>query len=112
MQKLQVVITKDSQYALSDWAVEEWYQSLLKQGGVAYVATSVMLNELRIGVRLGEIEPFSFEFGGETVYCLPNGELDKWPNGLGDHVIIQMDVLMTGVSREQARTEQYKTAPC
>lgn len=110
MKKLQVVVTTDSQYAVSDWEVESWYKEQLKHGGTAYVATSLMLNELRVGVRLGELEPFSFEFEGETINCLETGELNNWPNGLGDHVIIQMDVLLEGISREQARTNQYQQA--
>ncbi|AWK84638.1 hypothetical protein [Photobacterium damselae] len=104
LKRLQVIITSDSQYAISDFDVENWYQALLlESSNVAHVATGLMLNELRIGVRLCELEPFSFEFRGETVNCLKNGELDKWPNGLFDHAIVQMDVLMQGITREQAR---------
>lgn len=108
MKKLQVVVTKDSKYALSDWDVEKWFQELLVSGDVAYVASANMLNEVRLGVRLGEIEPCSFEFEGQTINILPTGELDHWPNGLGDHVMIQMDAMIFGISREEARAIQYK----
>lgn len=106
MKNINIVITEDNAFAVSDWNVGKWYESLAS-GTTVQVATSVMLNELRIGVRLGEIEPFTFEFDGEVINCLPSGELDKWPNGLGDHVIIQMDVLLQGITREKAKENQY-----
>ena len=109
MKKLNVIISKKSEHAISDWDVLDWYKEALNgDENTVYVATSIMLNELRVGVRLGEIEPFSFDYEGETVNCLKDGQLDKWPNGLGDHLIIQMDSLLKCISRDEARNNYHK----
>lgn len=60
-----------------------------------------MLNELRVGVRLGEIEVFSFEFEGKVINAQPDGKLDDWPEGLFDHMAKQVYSLMTGRTREE-----------
>ncbi|MEZ8198471.1 hypothetical protein [Vibrio splendidus] len=109
MKKLNVIISKKSEHALSDWDVLGWYENILNcEETTVFVATSIMLNELRVGVRLGEIEPFSFEFEGHTVKCLDDGRLDNWPNGLGDHLVIQMESLLKRISRKEARNNFYK----
>ena len=109
MKKLNVIISKKSEHAISDWDVLDWYKEALNgDKSTVYVATSIMFNELRVGVRLGEIEPFSFEYGGETINCLEDGRLDNWPKGFCDHLKIQMYSLMKGGSREEARNYTIK----
>lgn len=109
MKKLNVIISKKSEHAISDWDVLDWYKEALNgDENTVYVATSNMFNELRVGVRLGEIEPFSFDYEGETINCSEDGRLDNWPNGFCDHLKIQMHSLMKGITREEARNYSFK----
>ncbi len=108
MKKLNVVITADDKHAVSDWNAKGWCESL-KDGDTAYVASTTMFGELRVGVRLGHIAPFSFEFDGKTIEVGTKGELnstgseqyDPWLDGLFDHQTIQVKMLMSGKSREE-----------
>jgi len=102
MKKIHVVISKDNKHAVSDWEARNWYQNLLNSGETAYVASSIMLNELRVGVRLKEIEPFSFEYEGGTYSIGEDAKLSPdWPKGFMDHQAIQMLTIMTGKTREE-----------
>lgn len=99
--KITVVISEDNAHAVSDWNVIDWYQSL-NDGDTAYVATSLMFNELRIGVARHEIEPFSLVFRGETIHIGDNGEVVErvWPDGMFDQVSVQVKMLMSRKPRE------------
>jgi len=107
MKKINVLFSKDNNHAVTDCNAASWYQTLLacsNEGGVqtAVMATGTMLNELRIGVRLKEIEPFEFQYEGQTIKCGEQGQLDSWPLGLFDELSSQMYVLMSGCTREEA----------
>ena len=103
MKKVNVIISKDGKDAVSDWEAANWYQNLLKTGEDAVVATLCMFNELRVGVRVGEIEPFSFTFEGETYSVGEDAKVNPiYPTGFFDHQAQQMFIIMTGKSREQA----------
>ncbi len=104
MKKINVIISSDNKHAVSDSNAHDWYKSL-KDGDNAYVATSIMFNELRIGVTRKEIAPFSFSFRGKILNVGENGELVSdtrcWPNGFFDEQSIQVRMLMNGKDREQ-----------
>ncbi|MEZ9700760.1 hypothetical protein AB4455_12265 [Vibrio sp. 10N.261.46.E12] len=104
--KITVVISEDNAHAVSDWNVIDWYQSL-KNGDTAYVATSLMFNELRIGVDRNEIAPFSFEFRGKTIHIGDNGEVVErvWPDGMFDQLSVQVKMLMSRKPREAVEAD-------
>lgn len=104
LKQVQVIITDDSRYAVSDWQVTNWYRNLLTtQNPIANVATMGMFNELRVGVRLGEIKPFSFVFEGREYQIGSKGELTpEWAINFFDQQATHMYSLMSGCSREDA----------
>ena len=108
MKKITAILTKKDEHSVSDWNLDAWYQGVLAGDGTVYFSNILMLNELRLGVRLGEIEPFSFEFEGNTINIYYTGELSKWYNGLGDHNIIQMEAMTENISRDQAKKQCYE----
>ncbi len=112
MKTLKVILTRDASHAISDWDVEKWYQELLSSDkDTAYVATSIMLSVIRVGVRLKEVKPFTFEYEGKVVTCLEDGQLDQWHNGLFDQELIQLDCLFQGISREESRNYRHSLKP-
>ncbi len=96
MQHVKVVISKDSVHAVSDWDVRAWYLNILETGGTAYVATYIMFNELRVGVRLGEIAPFTFAYDNKEISVGVDAKLSECPEGFMGHLKDQMFVIMTG----------------
>ena len=104
MKKIRVIISNGNEHAVTDWNARDWYLAL-KDNDNAFVATSAMLNQLRLGVRLGEIEPFSFLFYDETINCGSKGELDKWPCGFMDHLGISVKALMKCITHDQSKIE-------
>jgi len=103
MKKINVVITDSSADAVADVKVREWYENILLTGGLASVATSTMFNELRVGVKLGEIEPFHFIYQGKRYNVGSDGKVNPtWPKGFVDYQSIQMLSLMSGYSRHDA----------
>lgn len=104
MKKLKVVISSDNKHAVTDFNARSWYLSL-NDNDTAFVATLTMLNELRLGVRNKEVEPFKFTFNDEVVSCGEKGQLDKWLCGFMDHQGIQIKALMKGISYEQSKIE-------
>ncbi len=108
--KITVVISEDNAHAVSDWNVIDWYQSL-NDGDTAYVATSLMFNELRIGVDRNEIAPFSFEFRGETIHIGDNGEVVErfWPDGMFDQQSVQIKMLMSRKPREVVEADMKES---
>ena len=104
MKKINVVISNDNKHAVTDWNARDWYLAL-EDGDTAFVATGLMLNELRLGVRSKEVEPFSFTFDDKTISCGENGQLDDWPCGFMDHQGIQIKALMKGISYDQSKHE-------
>ena len=102
MKTITVIISKEDKDAITDWNVKAWYDNLLQTGDTAVVATPGMLNALRVGVRLGEISPFSFDFEGETIHVAGDARLSNWPSGFMDHQAKDMFTIMTGKSREEA----------
>jgi hypothetical protein len=100
---VKVVISKLAKDAVSEWGSREWYQEILKTGDTARVATSSQLGELRVGVRLGEIEPFSFTYEDNEFNVGENGALEPyWPCGFMDNQAKQIYVLISGMTRDQA----------
>lgn len=96
--KINVVISFDDKHAISDFNVKQWYKSL-KDGDTAHVGTHVQFGELRAGVYLGEIAPFTFELEGQSLTILDNGMLkEEWPENLFGHLIVQMDLIMSNLS--------------
>jgi hypothetical protein len=97
MKKIQVLVSNADAYAISDYNVEAWYKDLIEFGSTAIVATSLMFNQLRVGVRLKEVEPFEFEFEGKTYSVGERGQLlPSWPDNFYHHLADQMYVLMKG----------------
>ena len=107
MIKINVVISKDDTHAVTDWNARQWYLDI-KDGSDVFVSTSLMLNELRLGVRNKEVEPFDFIFNGKVICCNDKGELNDWPVGFMDHQGIQIKALMKGISYEQSKIEIQK----
>jgi len=93
MKQIEVVISQDSAHAVSDWCANEWYKEILKTGETAFVATIVMFNELRVGVRLGEIAPFSFSYEGKQISVNSDAKVS---DSFMEHMAEQMFVIMTG----------------
>lgn len=107
MKKINVVISNDNKHAVTDWNARDWYLAL-KDGDTAFVSTGIMLNELRVGVRSKEIEPFEFIFNDKAIKCGEKGQLDDWPIGFMDHQGIQIKALMKGISYDQSKSEWRK----
>ena len=105
VKQVQVSISDDNRHAVSDWQVQNWYRNLItSQIPVANVATMNMFNELRVGVRLGEILPFSFMFEGQEYQIGNKGELKPdWPLNFFDQQAAHLNSLISGCSREAAR---------
>lgn len=93
-------MSKESCHAVSDYQVKAWYESLLSEPSVdtAIIATNVQLNELRIGVKLKQIEPFEIQFNDITITCNSNGTLNNWPKGFFDIEDNQLDILTNNLS--------------
>jgi hypothetical protein len=108
MKKINVVISNINKHAVTDWNARAWYLSL-NDGDTAYVATSTMLNELRLGVRNKELETFTFHFNDDVVSCGEKGHLDKWPCDFMDHQAIHVKALMKGISYEQSKNALHET---
>lgn len=105
VKQVTVTISDDNRHAVTDMQVLNWYRNLItEKKPVANVATMNMFNELRVGVRLGEIQPFSFMFEGQEYKIGSNGELKpNWPLNFFDQQAAQLNSLMSGCSREEAR---------
>jgi hypothetical protein len=101
---LHVVISEENEHAVTDTNARAWYLAL-KDNDVAYVATSAMFGQIRLGVRLGEVKPFSTNINGEVVHCGNNGQLDSWPIGFMDEQAISIKALMKGIPYEQSKEE-------
>lgn len=104
MKKIKVIISNDNKHAVTDWNARDWYLSL-SDGDTAFVATGIMFNELRLGVRLNEVEPFEFEFEGQVITCSDKGQLSEWPIRFMDQQGIQIKALMKNISYDQSRNE-------
>lgn len=111
MKRLDVIISKQSKDAISDWEVVSWYENL-KSGETVNVATLVMFNELRAGVALGEIQPFKFIYEDVELEVQKDGQLTPyWPEGFFDQTIIQMDMMMYKLQRTEARQANKPEKP-
>tara|TARA_R110001583_G_scaffold52147_4_gene162177 strand:- start:763 stop:1104 length:342 start_codon:yes stop_codon:yes gene_type:complete len=110
VKKIHVLYSDEQQYAVADSKVKDWYAKILAKckdsdNVIVHVATAIQLNELRVGVRLGELECFDIEFNGKTIRCGVNGKLDEWPINFFDQMSIQIRTLMKGkapTSRNQS----------
>ncbi len=107
MKKINVVISNDNNHAVTDCNARDWYLSL-NDGDTAFVSTGIMLNELRLGVRSKEVEPFEFTFDDNVIHCGDTGQLDDWPCGFMDHQAIQIKAMMKGISYDQSKREFRK----
>jgi predicted ATPase len=110
MKKINVIISEESEHAIADCKVYAWYKDLLNSAGdsTVHVASGVQINQVRLGVRLGEVEPFAFEFKGQTIQVNDQGQFSDWPLGLYDEQLIQMNSLMRGMSYEDSLAEHKK----
>lgn len=95
MKNIVVIVSDNDNHAVSDWNLKKWYESI-QDADTVFVGTTLMLNELRLGVMRGEIAPFRFVFSGVDVLCDEQGVLSNWPEGLGDQLADQMKALMKG----------------
>tara|TARA_B100000700_G_scaffold311500_1_gene393393 strand:- start:22128 stop:22781 length:654 start_codon:yes stop_codon:yes gene_type:complete len=95
MKALTVVISDNNEKAVSEWNVRDWYLSL-NDGDTAFVATPTMLSALQLGVRLKELETFTFTFHGQDITCGENGDLDQWPVGFMDQQAVYLKALIKG----------------
>lgn len=111
MKNIKVVISTDNEHAVSDWSVTSWCEGL-QEGDTAYVATSRMLDEVRIGISRQEIAPVNFDFEGFNLSIGSKGEIKEgWPSNFFDHQAIQLKQLMTGKDKESATrsVEEFKS---
>jgi hypothetical protein len=106
MKKINVSISNKDEHAVTDWNARQWYLSL-KDGDTAIVATAIMFNELRVGVKNKEIEPFSFEFRGKTINCEENGQISEWSIDFFDHLMIQMYSLIKGIPYDESKQQAH-----
>lgn len=99
MKQFNVIYSTEQQHAVADAKVIDWYADLLHaadEGNVVdvHVATNTQLNELRIGVKFGEIAPFDIIFNDDTISCDEKGNMDDWPDGFFNEVDIQLNFLI------------------
>ncbi|MEP8041590.1 hypothetical protein ABJY94_18350 [Vibrio parahaemolyticus] len=103
MKKIHVVISESDDDAISDANTHNWYMGL-SDGDTARVATAQMFSELRVAARLKEIELFSFSYKGKDYHIDEQGHiLPCWPENLFGDLVWHMDVVMEGISREEAK---------
>jgi len=100
MKKFRVVISNSQIDCVPDSKVAEWHSDLLLGNYTytkrVYVANVVQFNELRVGVRLGEIAPFTVDFYGVELTCNDKGVMSQWPEGFFDEMKDQMNILHKG----------------
>lgn len=110
MKKINVIISEENKHAMADCNVYAWYKDLLKtpEEVTVYVASGVQINQIRLGVRLGEVELFDFEFKGQTIKVDKQGQLSSWPLDLYDELLIQMNSLMKCIPYEDSLKERIK----
>ncbi|MFM2668495.1 hypothetical protein AAFX24_27525 [Vibrio mediterranei] len=103
MKCVSVVISHQDSDAVSDFAVADWYKRMLCSNEVVRVASIVMFNELRVGVMLREISPFSFEFEEQVFNVNRRGHVEPfWPAGFLNQQSFQTYALMAGCDRRTA----------
>lgn len=91
---LNLIITSDNKYAVSDYNVYDWLQNIIdNQVKDVYCATNAQFNAIRIAVKAELIEPFSFVFNNDTIQILSTGKLDCFPSGLFDTSLHQLVLL-------------------
>jgi hypothetical protein len=80
--------------------VLEWYQHILGSDlpfrKTIYVANYVQFNQLRVGVKLGEIAPFTVDFKGLELTCDKRGHMSEYPEGFFDEMVGQLNILYKG----------------
>jgi hypothetical protein len=109
MKKITVTISDDDLYAVSDRNVRRWFDRFMKSdSNEIIIATGMQLNELRIGVKQGVINPFTLEFKGETLTVNQNGCLSSWPKGFMDQQDEQLETLLSRRTRAPMALEN----PC
>ena len=100
MKIIRVVISDEQRHCIPDSKVLEWYQHILDSDlpflKTVYVANSVQLNQLRVGVKLGEISPFIVYFNGLKLTCNDRGVMSEYPKGFFDQMVDQLNILYRG----------------
>jgi hypothetical protein len=95
MKKINVVHSSLNEHAIADANLQTWYAEI-EDGDTVHFATSLQLNELRIGVRFNEVEPFSFSYNGSDIHVGKKGDLSDWPKGFAEHQKDQVFALIKG----------------
>jgi len=95
MKDIILCISTDPDDCIPDSELRTWYDSMLSSNeSHVFVANDCQFTELRIGVMLGEIAPWSFKFEGETIECGKDGRLNNWPRGMFTLMDRQLQMLM------------------
>lgn len=95
MKEIHLCLSTVHEDCIADSDIRDWYQSVLESSSIhVFVANAVQFNELRIGVKFGEIEPWSFMFEGTKVICNKEGILNVWPKGMFDVGDQQLSLLL------------------
>lgn len=88
MKKVKVFVSRYNTYAVSDLDIEDWYTDILRDlhfaSDTIVVATGTMLDRLRLGHKMGELQIECVEFDGQQIEVDINGNLEYWPKGLFD----------------------------
>tara|TARA_Y100001956_G_C4061953_1_gene159833 strand:- start:177 stop:518 length:342 start_codon:yes stop_codon:yes gene_type:complete len=91
---LNLIISADNKHAVTDYKVYDWLQNILDNPKKdVYCATSAQFNAIRLAVKAGLIQPFSFMFNNNKVQILSTGKLDHHPKGLFDVSLQQLALL-------------------
>lgn len=91
---LNLIISADNKHAVSDYNVYEWLQNILNNPEKdVYCATKAQFDAIRLAVKAGLIQPFSFMFNNNKVQILSTGKLDHHPKGLFDVSLQQLALL-------------------
>jgi len=77
--------------AVSDFAVEEWWEKVRTQAAMGLsarsrVSTGLAIDRVRVGIVDGELphQDVEFLFRGECLRLDADGFTDRWPNGFCD----------------------------
>jgi hypothetical protein len=101
MKNIKVFHSTLDEHAVSDTNCNDWYHRI-KDNDTVYFATAIQLNELRIGVMLKEIKPFSIMFNDINIHIGSDGKLSDWPDDFGDHLMKQMFILIRKAKTKKA----------
>lgn len=86
MKKIKVIVCKNDTYSVSDLLIDDWYAEILAIISFGFdtikIATGTMLDRLRLGHKMGELQIECVEFDGQQIEVDINGKLKSWPEGI------------------------------